>query len=103
MTIQQRAAQFWAVLAFAVRTQQIVTYSLMERLTGIPSYAQADTLGVIAQYCKRQDFPLLTVLVVSEQTGLPMAGIMEPLAALQEQARVFAFDWLGQKFPDFES
>lgn len=63
MTRGERAAQFWSFLVLAARTQQLLSYGLMERLTGIPKQAVGQILGPLQEYCKRNDFPPLTCLL----------------------------------------
>ena len=102
MKKEDRAAQFWAVLVFAARNQKIVSYDLMERLTGIPRQAVGDFLGPIQEYCKRNNLPPLTSLVVNERDGLPSEGFTEAKDIFGAQARVFVFDWLSRKAPSPE-
>jgi hypothetical protein len=99
MTKPDRAAQFWSLLVFAAHTQNILSYDLIERLTGIPRRAVGDFLGPIQEYCKRNDLPPLTSLVVSEKTGLPSEGFTEATDIVGAQARTFVYDWLGRKAP----
>jgi hypothetical protein len=74
--------------------------------TGFVRRAVGEFLGPIQEYCKRNDLPPLTSLVVNEKTGLPSAGFTEATDIFGAQARVFVFDWLGRKAPspeDFKS
>ncbi len=102
MTKHDRAAQFWSLLVLAARTQHVLSYDVMERLTGIPRRAVGDFLGPIQEYCKRNDLPPLTSLVVNEKTGLPSEGFTEATDIFGAQARVFVYDWLGRKPPSPE-
>lgn len=106
MTQYDRAAQLWALLVLAARTQQILSYSIVERLTGIPQQGVGKFLGPIQSYCRRNKLPPLTSLVVNEDKGLPSAGFTEAIDIFGAQARVFVFDWLSRKVPspqDFRS
>jgi hypothetical protein len=106
MTKHDRAAQFWSVLVFAARTQHVLSYDLLERLTGIPRQAVGGFLGPVQDYCKRNNLPPLTSLVVNEKDGLPSEGFTEATDIFGAQARVFVYDWLGRKAPppeDFAS
>jgi hypothetical protein len=80
---------------------------MMERLTGIPEYGQANILGLVGTYCKRQDYPKLTSIVVSEKSGLPVPEMnLDNVGLMTEHTRVFVFPWLDKKAPsteDFES
>jgi hypothetical protein len=44
MSAAERATQIWAVLAFAARNRQILTYGLLARLVGIPAVGLAKSL-----------------------------------------------------------
>lgn len=102
MTKNERAVQFCSVLVLAARNRQVLSYELMERLTGIPRGAAGDFLGPIQEYCKRNDLPSLTSPVVNEKTGLPSEGFTEATDIFGAQARVFVYDWLGRKTPSPE-
>lgn len=102
MNAQQRAAQLWTLLVFAARTQQIMSYKTVERLTGLPARSLATLLGRVAWYCERKRLPPLTAIVVNETTGLPGHGYPrshQGLDVLRDQSRVFAFDWLQKASP----
>jgi hypothetical protein len=71
MTNQQRAVQLWSVLALAARNQQLLSYTVVERLVGVPQYGLAPILGAIYAYCKRENFPPLSVIVVETTTVYP--------------------------------
>jgi hypothetical protein len=99
----QRAAQFWAVLVLAARTQQVLSYTMMEKMTGIPQFAQASILGNIYHYCKQNDLPLLPSLVIQEKTGRPASDDLYNEDDIRSiQARVFVYDWLSHGVPKVE-
>lgn len=98
----QRSAQFWSVLVLAAKTQQVLSYQLMERITGLPSRAQSDVLGNIWFYCKQKEFPSLTCLVISQQDGNPTPDDIHKCDVSEEQRRIFVFDWLSQPAPSVE-
>ena len=102
MTKHDRAAQYWSLLVLAARTQHVLSYDLMGRLTGIPRQGVGAFLGPIQEYCKRKDLPPLTSLVVNEKTGLPSEGFTEARDIFGAQARVFVYDWLGHGAPSPE-
>jgi hypothetical protein len=125
MKIEQRAAQVWALLVLAARTQQILSYTTLGRIVGIPAKGLAPILGRIEQYCGRHKPPLprITAIVVGQDTGLPghlfpgfeeeerePGAIGDPkgphaMYALRDQSRVFVYDWLAAEAPsdeDFE-
>jgi hypothetical protein len=86
--------QFWSVLVLAARNQQLLSYTTLEELTGIPRQAMGSFLGPIAAYCERQKLPQITSIVVSQETGVP--GEFYPGAnAATDQVRSFVYDWLS--------
>ena len=100
MTEAQRAAQLWSLLVLAARNQQVLSYSLVHRLTGMATVGVGGVLGPIIYYCRNHKLPWLTVLVVNEETGLPGEAFMgaakreygEKLDIHAMQDRVFAYD-----------
>ena len=71
MTREQRAAQIWAVLAWAAEHRQSMTYGMLAKLTGVPAAALGKLLEPIQSYCIIERLPPLTILVVRQETGLP--------------------------------
>jgi len=71
MKLEEQASRLWPILVMAARCQEILSYSTIERLTGIRRDRQAHALGRIARYCKDQNYPPLTALVVNERDGVP--------------------------------
>lgn len=107
MTNAQRAMQFWCVLVLAARTQQVLSYEMMEKMTGLPRFAMSRPLGKVLAYCQQNELPLLTSIVLEQSTGKPADPSFNvpafDLAA--EHRRVFIFDWLRNGSPtltDFE-
>jgi len=102
MTQHERAAQIWSVLALAARNRQILTYEMLANLTGMPRMALANCLDPIQSYCLLRGLEPLTVLVVSEPSGLPGTGFIAAADIPRAQQRVFSHDWPGQgcPFPD---
>jgi hypothetical protein len=103
LTNPQRAAQLWSLLVLAARTQQILSYTTVERLTGLPKFALGPVLGRVAWYCKRHDLPPLATIVVNEADGIP--GYLQRedgTALLRHRSRVFVYDWLGKQTPSEE-
>ena len=102
MTTDERAAQLWSLLVLAARNQQILSYTMIQRLTGLPRQGVGRNLSPIQAYCKTHHLPPLTSIVVEQKTGLPGQGFTEGKTAAElfcEQARVFVFDWFGEKVP----
>jgi hypothetical protein len=95
MTRYERAAQLWSVLALAARTQQVLSYEIAGRLTGVPRQAIGDFLAPIQDYCLQNNLPPMTAIVVSEETGLPSEGFIADQAVLPALNRIFVYDWLS--------
>jgi len=93
MTKYQRASQCWAVIALAARNRQILTYEIVAQLIGVPRAAVGGFLGPVQTYCLQQHLPPLTILVVSESSGLPGEGFIAAQDIPKAQAGVFAHDW----------
>ncbi len=106
----QRAAQLWSLLVLAARNQQLLSYSTIEHLTGIPKVAVGGMLGTISHYCNNRKLPWLTALVVNEETGLPGEGLIgsakrkygDTLDIFAMQSRVFIYDWFKEPAPKTE-
>ena len=102
MKSEKRALQIWSVLVLSASSQRILSYKTLAKLTGLAIQGFAEPLGRVAQYCKSEGVPPLTVIVVTEETGMPGEGYPhhnEPLQIFEDQARVFVFDWLGREAP----
>ena len=95
MRTHERAAQIWAVLALAATNRQVLTYQLLSALIGVPHVGLGQLLEPIQSYCLVNNLPPLTILVVSEQTGMPGAGFIAGSDIPRTQQQVFAFDWVG--------
>ena len=57
--------------------QRVLTYGELEGYTGIAAQGQHTALGLIHDYCKRKDYPILNAIVVSAKTGFPGDGFPE--------------------------
>jgi|ERR1700733_6675222 len=101
MNSDERAAQLWSVLVLAARNQQILSYGMIENMTGLPRQSVGQRLSPIQAYCVKNDLPPLTSIVVTETHGVPGEGFtganIEDI--FKAQARVFVFDWFSQKVP----
>ena len=102
MRTHERAAQIWSVLALAARNRQVLSYGLVSKLIGVPQAGLGQLLEPIQSYCLLHNLPPLTILVVSEQTGMPGAGFIAANDIPSTQQQVFAFDWLGHGAPQPE-
>jgi hypothetical protein len=100
MTAYQRAAQMWSVLALAASNRQVLTYSMLAQLTGVPRRGLANCLNPIQSYCLLHDLPPLTALVVGEKSGRPGRGFIGAQDVPEAHQRVFSdLDWLGRGCP----
>ena len=75
---------------------------MVARLTGVVRPSVGDFLRPIQQYCTENGLPPLTVLVVSEQTGLPGEGFIAAADVPAAQMRVFQQPWLDGIAPTAE-
>lgn len=99
MDVNDRAAQLWSVLSLAAHNRQVLTYELVSRMTGMARVGLGQCLEPIQSYCLVQNLPPLTILVVSEKTGLPGAGFIAAQDIPKAQQEVFKFDWLAHGAP----
>ena len=104
MNRAERASQIWAVLAWAAKSRQSLTYAQLGKLIGVPTAGLGQLLEPIQSYCLIEELPPLTVLVVQKQSGLPGHGFTGASATdfASAQTKVFSFDWLerGNPQPD---
>src|SRR6476646_1452093 len=99
MTVGERAAQIWSVLALAGHNRQVLTYDMVAKLTGIARVGLGQCLEPIKSYCLVHDLPPLTVLVVSEKTGMPGVGFVAAQDVPRAQQSAFTVDWVGRRCP----
>lgn len=104
MTRFERASQIWAVLAWAAKSRQTLTYGQVAKLIGAPTAGLGQLLEPIQSYCLVHDLPPLTLLVVQRETGLPGSGFTGASAPefARKQAETFAEDWLTHGNPNPE-
>ena len=105
MRVSERAAQIWPVLTLAANNRQILTYDIVARLIGVPRPALGKLLEPVQAYCMSNKLPALSILVVSQETGMPGIGFIAASDIPAEQARVFREKWLERACPtpeDFE-
>ena len=101
MTISQRASQIWAVLAWAAKNRQSLTYDHLSKLIGVPRAGLGKLLEPIQSYCLLENLPPLTILVVQQESGVPGTGFTGTNAAEYAKAymEVYKFDWLEHGNP----
>lgn len=99
MNLNDRAAQIWSVLALAANNHQVLTYNMIAKLTGMARAGLGACLEPIQSYCMVHDLPPLTILVVSENSGLPGVGFIAAQDIPKAQQEVFKYDWLAHGGP----
>jgi hypothetical protein len=102
MKISERAAQAWSVLALAARNRQVLTYDIVSKLIGVPRQGLGKVLEPIQSLCLLEKLPPLTILVVSEESGLPGTGFIAAQDIPKTQMDVFAYGWLEHGAPSPE-
>ena len=104
MTKYERASQIWAVLAWAAKNRQTLTYGHLSKLIGVPTAGLGQLLEPIQSYCLRKKMPPLTILVVQQDTGWPGTGFTG--ATVDEYAeaymKVYRYGWLEHGNPQPE-
>ena len=90
-----RALQIWQILIGKAHNRQTITYGQLAELLGFGGAGTlAQLLGPVLHYCRQQELPPLTVLVVSKDSGLPGDGVKDiDLNSTREE--VFRFNWYG--------
>lgn len=99
MNSAERAAQIWPVLTFAARNRQVLTYDLLSKLIGVPRAGLGQLLEPIQSFCLLNNFPPLTILVVSAESGMPGSGFVAATDIPRNQGQVFGFPWLDHPCP----
>ena len=106
MTKFQRAVQIWSLLVCAAKDRRTYTYGQLASELGMGGAGvMGKFLGPIMYYCRNQQLPPLTVLVVNQDTGLPGSGLTTIENVNLDRERVFAHDWFQLEPPetgDFE-
>jgi hypothetical protein len=102
MTVNERATQIWPVLAWAAHNRQILTYDILSKLIGMPRQGLGQCLEPIQSYCLVQKLPPLTILVVSQDSGMPGVGFIAAQDIPATQMEVFKEDWMGRGCPKVE-
>ena len=108
MTTSEWASRIWPALTLAARNRQILTYDILAKHIGQIRPALGRCLEPIQSYCLTRTPPLppLTILVVSEKTGLPGSGFIAAQDIPKKQMEVFAHNWPETQVPsvmDLES
>lgn len=99
MSREQRAAQIWSLLVYAASHRQILTYGILAKLIGVPTAALGQLLKPIEALCIAHEWPPLTVLVVSDATGVPGPRFIGAADVPAAQMDVFRYEWLELQPP----
>ena len=104
MTKSERASQIWAVLAWAAKNRQTLTYGHLSKLISVPPAGLGQLLEPIQSYCLIEKLPPLTILVVQQDSGVPGTGFTGTSATEYAKAymEVYECDWLGHGNPQPE-
>ena len=82
----------WLFRAGKAHNRQTVTYGELARMMGFKgSGVLGPILGRVLEYCRLQGLPLLTVLVVNSDTGLPSFNVETDMNRARED--VYRFNW----------
>lgn len=101
MDNRRRALQLWSLLVLAARTQTVLSYEMVSKMTGL-AYEHPEPLGYIAFYCMQRKLPLLSSLEIYKESGNPAADFYKDLDIAAEQRRCFVYDWLAKPVPTLE-
>ena len=101
-----RAMQVWQILVAAAHERRTLTYGDLADILGFGGAGVlAQILGLIMNYCKSNNLPPLTILVVNQNTGLPGEGLTTVANLPQDRESVYRYNWYS-RFPvqieDFE-
>jgi hypothetical protein len=89
---------------FAAREHKCLGYPEIAKMTGMALSGVGGPLGYIYYYCNAKELPLLNLLAISQETGVPGDGCPADLSDLPaQQARVFVYDWLRHSVPSVEA
>ena len=101
MNNRQRAIQLWSLLVLAARTNTVLSYGMVAKMTGLPN-TSGDSLGYVLYYCMKNRLPLLSSLVINQETGEPSYEAYKGMDIEAEHRRCFIFDWLEHAVPTLE-
>jgi len=91
------AVQIWQILISKAHNRQTITYGILADLLGFKrADVLANKLGHIMNFCRQNNLPHLTVLVVNKETGKPGDGFPKIVDDFDvEREKVFKYDWYG--------
>ena len=90
-----RAIQIWQILISKAHNRQTITYGNLADLLGFEGAGVfADKLGHVMYFCKQNNLPHLTVLVVNEKTGKHGEGLTEIVGDINvERENLIKYNW----------
>jgi hypothetical protein len=90
-----RALQAWQILICAAHHRQTITYGMLSEIVGFEGAGVWNAiLDHVALYCHQNGLPVLTVLVVNQESGEPGGGVrVHPQDISRERERVFNYRW----------
>jgi hypothetical protein len=90
-----RGLQIWQILIGKAHNRQTITYGQLAELLGFEgAQVLAQPLGHVYYYCQQRKLPLLTAIVVKQDSGLP-GHDLSGVDLNRSREDVFAFDWYG--------
>jgi len=107
MTRYQRAQHVWSLLIVSAMDRKSFTYSQVGKILGVGGGNMVSQyLKPVMNYCEKNGYPPLTVMVVNKETGLPGEGLTTVDNVNQDREAVYCFDWFSVEWPtesDFEN
>ncbi|MCH7963155.1 MAG: hypothetical protein IH852_04365 [Bacteroidetes bacterium] len=99
MTRPERAMQIWQVLLGLAYNRQTITYETLAELIGMGNISVALTqpLELLMNYCKENDLPPITILVVQKHSGIPGQGLTTIEELNKDREKVFNYEWFKLK------
>ena len=91
---EHRALQIWQVLIGYAAARRTLTYSQLAEIMGWGNVKPlARPLGHIMYWCRANELPALTVLVVNMNSGQPGDGLALDGDTDKEREKVFRYAW----------
>jgi hypothetical protein len=107
-----QAQRIWLILAAFVMSptrkpgdRKTITYGEVAELMRYPDrragHMLSRQLGIIGEYCRRNDLPALNAIVVNQTTGVPGEDVLlrDGRTVREEQAAVMREDWFALRIP----
>ena len=93
-TKYSRAVQIWQILIGLAHNRQTTTYGMLGKQIGFEGVGIiGQFLDPIMRYCKANNLPPLTIVVVNETTGSPGEGLVTLANENLDREAVFHYDW----------